>query len=80
MADVPLDTQERLELCDLFDEPGPSLPTLLDGWTARDLARRLVLGEHDLLLYAFRRQPAAQVEVSGPPEAVAALRRTHFGM
>ena len=34
----------------------------------------------ELLLYVFGRQAAAQVEVSGPPEAVAAVRRTHFGM
>jgi uncharacterized protein (TIGR03085 family) len=46
---VPLDAQERLELCDLFDEVGPSAPTLLDGWTAHDLAAHLVLREHDLV-------------------------------
>ena len=34
----------------------------------------------ELLLYVFGRQDAAQVEVSGPPEAVAAVHRTHFGM
>ena len=34
----------------------------------------------ELLLYLFGRQTAAQVEVSGSPEAVAALRRAHFGM
>jgi hypothetical protein len=34
----------------------------------------------ELLLYVFGRQDAAQVGVSGPPEAVAAVRRTHFGM
>src|ERR1700761_5274090 len=49
MADVPLDTQERLELCDLLDELGPSVPTLLEGWTAHDLAAHLVLREHDLV-------------------------------
>jgi len=49
MADVPLDTQERLELCDLFDELGPAVPTLLEGWTAHDLAAHLVLREHDLV-------------------------------
>jgi uncharacterized protein (TIGR03085 family) len=49
MADVPLDTQERLELCELFDELGPSVPTLIDGWTAHDLAAHLVLREHDLV-------------------------------
>ena len=47
MADVPLDTQERHELCDLLDELGPSVPTLLEGWTAHDLAAHLVLREHD---------------------------------
>ena len=49
MTDVPLDTQERLALCDLFDELGPSAPTLIDGWTAHDLAAHLVLREHDLV-------------------------------
>jgi uncharacterized protein (TIGR03085 family) len=49
MADVPLDMQERGELCDLFDELGPSVPTLLEGWTAHDLAAHLVLREHDLV-------------------------------
>ena len=34
----------------------------------------------ELLLYIFGRQAAAQVEVSGPPDAVAAVQRTHFGM
>jgi len=48
-AEVPLDARERLELCDLFDELGASVPTLLEGWTARDLAAHLVLREHDLI-------------------------------
>jgi uncharacterized protein (TIGR03085 family) len=47
MAKFLLDTQERLELCDLLDELGPSVPTLLDGWTARDLTAHLVLRERD---------------------------------
>jgi hypothetical protein len=36
MAEAPLDADERLELCDLFDEFGPSVPTLLEGptWTS----------------------------------------------
>jgi uncharacterized protein (TIGR03085 family) len=34
----------------------------------------------ELLLYVFGRQAAAQVEVRGPPEAIAAVRSTHFGM
>ena len=41
--------QERRELCDLFDDLGPSVPTLLEGWTAHDLAAHLVLREHDLV-------------------------------
>lgn len=49
MADVPLDTQERLELCDFLDELDPSVPTLLEGWTAHDLAAHIVLREHDLV-------------------------------
>jgi uncharacterized protein (TIGR03085 family) len=49
VADVPLDARERLELCGLFDELGASAPTLLDGWTAHDLAAHLVLREHDLV-------------------------------
>lgn len=34
----------------------------------------------ELLLYLFGRQGAADVEVSGPPEVVAAVRRARFGM
>ena len=49
MAAVPVDMQERDALCDLFDELGPSAPTLLEGWTAHDLAAHLVLRERDLL-------------------------------
>jgi uncharacterized protein (TIGR03085 family) len=47
MAAVPLDMQERLECCDLFAELGPSVPALLEGWTAHDLAAHLVLRERD---------------------------------
>ena len=49
MGDLPFDAQERLELCDLLDELGPSAPTLLEGWTANDLAAHLVLRERDLI-------------------------------
>jgi len=49
MAGVLLDAQERVELCDLFDKLGPSVPTLLEGWNAHDLAAHLVLREHDLV-------------------------------
>ncbi|MFN7150135.1 MAG: maleylpyruvate isomerase N-terminal domain-containing protein, partial [Microthrixaceae bacterium] len=36
---------ERRQLCDLFDELGPDVPTLCEGWTARDLAAHLVVRE-----------------------------------
>lgn len=49
MADLPLDAQERLALCDLFEELGADVPTLLEGWTARDIAAHLVLRERDLV-------------------------------
>lgn len=45
----PFDAQERRELCDLFTELGPSVPTLLEGWTANDLAAHIVLRERDLI-------------------------------
>ena len=34
----------------------------------------------ELLVYIFGRQAVAQIEVSGPVEAVAAVHCTHFGM
>jgi uncharacterized protein (TIGR03085 family) len=34
----------------------------------------------ELLLYLFGRQHAARVELSGPPDAVNAVRRARFGM
>ena len=43
---LPLDTRERLELCDLMTELGPDAPTLCTGWTTLDLAAHLVLREH----------------------------------
>ncbi|MEB4211438.1 TIGR03085 family metal-binding protein [Mycobacterium sp. 94-17] len=49
MTDVSLDARERLALCDLFDELGSAAPTLLDGWTAHDLAAHLVLRERDVV-------------------------------
>ena len=49
MAELPLDAQERIALCDLFAELGPDAPTLLDGWTAHDLAAHIVLRERDLI-------------------------------
>jgi hypothetical protein len=41
--------RRRIKLCDLFDELGPSAPTLLEGWTAHDLAAHIVLRERDLI-------------------------------
>ena len=49
MSDVPLDMQERLELCNLLDELGPSVPTLLEAWSAGDLAAHIVVRERDLV-------------------------------
>jgi uncharacterized protein (TIGR03085 family) len=49
MGDVPFDAQERAALCDLFDELGADVPTLIEGWTALDLAAHLVLRERDLI-------------------------------
>lgn len=42
-------------------------------------AARLSGPPGELLLYLFGRQTAAQVDVSGPPEVVAAVAHTHFG-
>ena len=49
MPNLPFDAQERLKLCVLFEELGPSAPTLLEGWTAHDLAAHIVLRERDLI-------------------------------
>ena len=49
MGDLAFDAQERRKLCDVFDELGPSVPTLLEGWTAHDLAAHIVLRERDLV-------------------------------
>jgi uncharacterized protein (TIGR03085 family) len=49
MGDLHFDAQERLALCDLFDELGPDVPTMLEGWTAHDLAAHIVLRERDLI-------------------------------
>jgi uncharacterized protein (TIGR03085 family) len=49
MLELPFDAQERNALCDLFEELGANVPTLLNGWTAKDLASHLVLRERDLI-------------------------------
>lgn len=38
-------TDERHELCDLFERVGPDAPTLCEGWQTRDLAVHLVVRE-----------------------------------
>lgn len=44
------------------------------------VAVRLSRQPGDLLLYLFGRQEAATITLNGEPAAVAAVRRTHFGM
>ncbi len=44
-----MDAQERSALCDLFEQLGAAAPTLLPGWTAKDLAAHLVLRERDVV-------------------------------
>jgi len=44
-ASQSLSRRERVALCDLMDEVGPSAPTLCGGWTTYDLAAHLVLRE-----------------------------------
>ena len=43
------DAVERAQLGDLLDVLGPQAPTLLEPWTARDLAAHLILRERDSL-------------------------------
>jgi len=49
MGEVRFDAQERVALCDLFEELGADVPTTLPGWTAHDLAAHIVLRERDLI-------------------------------
>jgi len=71
MPDLPFDAQERLALCDLFEELGPDAPTMLDGWTAHDLAAHLVLREHDLVA-------APSIVLPGPFQRFAERRRVRL--
>lgn len=66
----------RLVGCGLDVEWAGSRATLRPGSPAALLSGQ----PGELLLYLFGRQGAAVVAVSGPPEAVAAVRSTHFGM
>ena len=66
----PLQTSERLGLCDLLVELGPAAPTLCAGWTNYDLAAHLYVREHD---------PIAGIGIIVPPAAHlhdAAIERT----
>ncbi len=45
MSSVNHAQSERAALCDMFEAVGPDVPTLCDGWTARDLAAHLVVRE-----------------------------------
>jgi uncharacterized protein (TIGR03085 family) len=49
MDHLPFDAQERQSLCDVFDDLGPTASTLIEGWTARDLAAHIVVRERDLV-------------------------------
>ena len=49
MGEVAFDAHERQRLCDAFVELGPGVPTLIEGWTAYDLAAHIVLRERDLV-------------------------------
>jgi uncharacterized protein (TIGR03085 family) len=49
MGALRFDAQERLALCDVFEELGADVPTMLEGWTAHDLAAHIVLRERDLI-------------------------------
>jgi uncharacterized protein (TIGR03085 family) len=69
MSGPALDARERSALCDLFDELGPSAPTLIEGWTTRDLAAHLVLRERDVLA-------GPCLVLPGPFERFAERRRT----
>jgi uncharacterized protein (TIGR03085 family) len=49
MSGLRFDAQERIALCDVFEQLGGDVPTMLEGWTAHDLAAHLVLRERDLI-------------------------------
>jgi uncharacterized protein (TIGR03085 family) len=68
MGDLRFDARERLALCDLFEELGADVPTMLHGWSAHDLAAHLVLRERDLVA-------APCIVVPGPFPRFAERRR-----
>ena len=68
MGDPFFDAQERRKLCDVFHELGPSVGTLLEGWTAHDLAAHIVLRERDLVA-------GPCIVIPGPVQRFAERRR-----
>ena len=73
MDDLAFDEQERRKLCDVFDELGPSAATLLEGWTAHDLAAHIVLRERDLVA-------APCLVLPGPFQQFAERRRARLAV
>jgi uncharacterized protein (TIGR03085 family) len=71
VAGPTFDAEERGELCVLFEELGPSAPTLIGGWTAHDLAAHLVLRERDLVA-------APCLVLPGPFQRFAERRRANL--
>ncbi|MGO9872855.1 MAG: TIGR03085 family metal-binding protein [Acidimicrobiia bacterium] len=71
MGDLRFDAQERLALCDLFDELGAGVPTMIAGWTAHDLAAHIVLRERDLIA-------APCIVLPGPFQRFAERRRVRL--
>ena len=71
MENLPFDAQERLVLCDLFEELGADVPTLLEGWSAKDLAAHIVLRERDLVA-------APCIVLPGPFQRFAERRRVRL--
>ncbi len=71
MGDLRFDAQERLALCDLFEELGPGVLTMLEGWTAHDLAAHIVLRERDLIA-------GPCIVLPGPSQRFAERRRARL--
>jgi uncharacterized protein (TIGR03085 family) len=70
-TDPPFDAQERLALCDLFEQLGADVPTLLEGWNTHDLAAHIVLRERDLIA-------APGLVLPGPFQGFAERRRVRL--
>ena len=71
MGGLAFDAQERQKLCDVFEQLGPSVATLIEGWTAHDLAAHIVLRERDLVA-------APCLVLPGPFERFAERRRVRL--